>query len=128
MLTTPRHAIGASAGRMRMAEELREAAVSATDPADRFLYAYKGARAAAALLLGPRPRRGRNNVWIRLARERPQFAEWAEALGGYSPLASAVDACVPRPVSSELASDFLWAVGRFFDLVESELGSPAAAA
>ena len=52
----------------------------------------------------------------------------ATALGGYSALAAAVEDGLPRTISARMADDFLWAVGRFMDLVDQRLGvlGPAA--
>jgi len=67
-------------------------------------------------------------VWHRLAAEVPELKEWAAALGAYSDLAAAVEDGLPRSVSARMADDFLWAVGRFLDLVDERLGvlGPAA--
>lgn len=142
MLTSPAHhrspvvalaaaghgRVGGAAERLRRAESLREAAVSAESAAERFLLAYQSARAAGASLLGPAPRRGRNNVWIRLEKEWPLLAEWATAFSGYSRLASSIDAGLPREIEEGFAAEFLWAVGCFLTRVEAELVSGSAAA
>lgn len=110
-------------GRASRAELHRGRAVAATSPEERFLEAYRAARTAAGALLIPGPRRrGPTDVWHRLGAEVPELREWAAALGGYSRLAAAVEDGLPRPVGSELADDFLWAVGRFLDLVDDRLG------
>lgn len=116
-------------GRAGRAELHRGRAISASDPAERFLEAYRAARYAAGALLAPGPRRrGPADVWHRLAAEVPELAQWASAFGGYSSLAAAVEDGLPRTVSDLLADDFLWAVGRFLDLVDERLGvlGPAA--
>ncbi|AVZ39155.1 MULTISPECIES: SAV_6107 family HEPN domain-containing protein [unclassified Dietzia] len=116
-------------GRAERAEIHRGRAVAATSPADRFLESYRAARSAAAALVSPGPRRrGPSDVWHRLAAEVPELAEWASAFGGYSTLAAAVEDGLPRDVSHRMADDFLWAVGRFLDLVDERLGvlGPAA--
>lgn len=116
-------------GRAERAEIHRGRAVAATSPADRFLESYRAARSAAAALVSPGPRRrGPTDVWHRLAAEVPELAEWASAFGGYSALAGAVEDGLPREVTHRMADDFLWAVGRFLDLVDERLGvlGPAA--
>ena len=116
-------------GRAGRAELHRGRAVAAPTPEERFVEAYRAARAAAAALLRPGPRRrGPGDVWHRLAAEVPELTEWAGALGAYSDLAAAVEDGLPRPVSARMADDFLWAVGRFLDLVDERLGvlGPAA--
>ncbi|MEH6819642.1 SAV_6107 family HEPN domain-containing protein [Dietzia psychralcaliphila] len=121
-------AIG-SLGRAGRAEMHRGRALAASSPADRFLESYRAARSAAAALLAPGPRRrGPSDVWHRLAAEVPELAEWASAFGGYSALAAAVEDGLPRTVTPRMADDFLWAVGRFLDLVDERLGvlGPAA--
>lgn len=116
----PARAAGARAGR---AEAHRGRAVAASQPEERFLEAYRAARAGAAALLAPTRRpRGPVDVWGRLAREVPELAEWAVAFGGYARLAAAVEDGLPRQVGGRLADDFLWAVGRFLDLVDERLG------
>ncbi|WP_246831042.1 SAV_6107 family HEPN domain-containing protein, partial [Dietzia sp. HMSC21D01] len=68
------------------------------------------------------------DVWHRLAAEAPELGEWATAFAGYSALAAAVEDGLPRTISARMADDFLWAVGRFMDLVDRRLGvlGPAA--
>ncbi|WP_295651371.1 SAV_6107 family HEPN domain-containing protein [uncultured Dietzia sp.] len=98
-------------------------------PEDRFLESYRAARSAAGALLVPGARkRGPSDVWHRLAVEVPEMSEWAAAFGGYSSLAAAVEDGLPRTVQPRMADDFLWAVGRFLDLVDQRLGvlGPAA--
>lgn len=115
--------------RAERAESYRGRAISASSPEERFLEAYRAARAAASALLIPGARRrGPSDVWHRLAAEVPDLGEWATAFGGYSALAAAVEDGLPRTVPSRMADDFLWAVGRFLDLVDSRLGvlGPAA--
>jgi hypothetical protein len=58
----------------------------------------------------------------------PELERWATAFSGYSALAAAVEDGLPRTVSDRMADDFLWAVGRFLDLVDERLGvlGPAA--
>lgn len=115
--------------RAERAESHRGRAISASSPEERFLEAYRAARAAAgALLLPGARRRGPSDVWHRLAAEVPDLREWATAFGGYSALAAAVEDGLPRTVSSQMSDDFLWAVGRFLDLVDQRLGvlGPAA--
>lgn len=116
-------------GRAGRAELHRGRAVAAATPAERFLEAYRAARYAAGALLAPGPRRrGPTDVWHRLAAEVPEMGRWATAFGGYSSLAAAVEDGLPRTVSDRMADDFLWAVGRFLDLVDERLGvlGPAA--
>lgn len=116
-------------GRAGRAELHRGRAVAATDPAERFLEAYRAARYAAGALLDPGPRRrGPADVWHRLAGEVPELARWARAFGGYSALAAAVEDGLPRSIPDRMADDFLWAVGRFLDVVDERLGvlGPAA--
>ncbi len=116
-------------GRVERAEAYRGRAVSADSPEDRFVEAYRAARSAAgALLLPGARRRGPSDVWHRLAVEVPELKEWAVAFGGYSALAAAVEDGLPRSVEPRMADDFLWAVGRFLDLVDDRLGvlGPAA--
>ena len=116
-------------GRAGRAELYRGRALAASSPEERFLEAYRAARSAAGALLAPGPRRrGPVDVWHRLAKEVPDLREWADALGGYSALAAAVEDGLPRTVSTRMADDFLWAVGRFLDLVDQRLGvlGPAA--
>ena len=115
-------------GRARRAELLREQAISANSPEEKLAISYRGAREKGALLLGAPPRRGPNNVWLRLERECPAVAEWARTFRGYSDLVSAIDAGLPRSVDDEFARQFLWAVGQFFERVESELSQENAAA
>lgn len=115
-------------GRVRRAELLREQAVSARSPEEKLALSYRSAREKGALLLGAPPRRGPNNVWLRLERECPAVAEWARAFRGYSNLVSAIDAGLPRNVDSEFARQFLWAVGQFFERVEAEQNQEIAAA
>lgn len=118
-----------SLGLAGRAELHRGRAVAAPDPGERFVEAYRAARTAAAALLPPGPRRrGPGDVWHRLAAEVPELGEWATALGGYSALAAAVEDGLPRDVPVRMADDFLWAVGRFLDLVDERLGvlGPAA--
>ncbi|HMT49880.1 SAV_6107 family HEPN domain-containing protein [Dietzia sp. UBA5065] len=118
-----------SLSRAGRAEVLRGRAVAAHSPAERFLEAYRAARTAASALLAPGPRRrGPSDVWHRLAAEVPEMGEWAAAFGGYSTLAAAVEDGLPRTVTARMADDFLWAVGRFLDLVDERLGvlGPAA--
>lgn len=115
--------------RAERAESYRGRAISASSPEERFLEAYRAARAAASALLIPGARRrGPSDVWHRLAAEVPDLGEWATAFGGYSDLAAAVEVGLPRTVPSRMADDFLWAVGRFLDLVDQRLGvlGPAA--
>lgn len=116
-------------GRVERAESHRGRAVSASTPEDRFVEAYRAARAAAGALLVPGARRrGPTDVWHRLAAEVPELREWAVAFGGYSSLAAAVEDGLPRSVQPRMADDFLWAVGRFLDVVDQRLGvlGPAA--
>lgn len=116
-------------GRVERAESYRGRAVSASTPEDRFVEAYRAARSAAGALLVPGARRrGPSDVWQRLAAEVPELREWAVAFGGYSALAAAVEDGLPRSVQPRMADDFLWAVGRFLDLVDQRLGvlGPAA--
>lgn len=115
-------------GRARRAELLREQAVSESRPEDKLALAYRSAREKGALLLGAPPRRGPNNVWLRLERECPSLAEWARTFRGYSSLVSAIEAGLPRNVDREFARQFLWAVGQFFDRVEAEQNQENAAA
>lgn len=121
---------GRNRQRMQMAEWQREAAIAAADPGEKLLLAYQAARAMAGVLLVPRApgRRGPTAVWDRLAAERPEMAEWAAALKGYSRLAQALEAGLSRPVPKQMAADFLWAVGEFFNRVEAELSGGANAA
>ena len=121
--------MGGALARAGRAELHRGRAVAATAPGERFVEAYRAARCAAAALLEPGPRRrGPADVWHRLAREAPELQEWATAFSGYSALAAAIEDGLPRSVSVRMADDFLWAVGRFLDLVEERLGvlGPAA--
>lgn len=116
-------------GRAGRAEAHRALAVAAGSPEDTFLEAYRAARAAAAALLAPGPRRrGPADVWHRVEAEVPDLGEWARAFAGYSRLAAAVEDGLPRRVDARMADDFLWAVGRFLDLVDQRLGmlGPAA--
>ncbi|UVE95018.1 SAV_6107 family HEPN domain-containing protein [Dietzia sp. B32] len=116
-------------GRAGRAELHRGRAIAAAVPSERFLEAYRSARYAAGALLTPGPRRrGPADVWHRLAAEVPEMGRWATAFGGYSALAAAVEDGLPRTVSDRMADDFLWAVGRFLDLVDERLGvlGPAA--
>ena len=118
-----------SLGRAGRAELHRGRAVAAAAPEERFVEAYRAARTAASALLVPGPRRrGPTDVWHRLSSEVPELEEWASAFGGYSALAAAVEDGLPRTVSDRMADDFLWAVGRFLDLVDQRLGvlGPAA--
>lgn len=120
---------GGALGRAGRAEQHRGLAVAAGSAEERFLEAYRAARSAAGALLAPGPRRrGPSDVWHRLAAEVPELGEWAAAFSGYSGLAAAVEDGLPRSVTSCMADDFLWAVGRFLDLVETRLGvlGPAA--
>lgn len=122
---TPRSPLG----RVERAESYRGRAVSAATPEERFVEAYRAARSAAGALLIPGARRrGPSDVWHRLAVEVPELREWAVAFGGYSSLAAAVEDGLPRSVQPRMADDFLWAVGRFLDLVDQRLGvlGPAA--
>lgn len=115
--------------RAERAEAHRGRAVSASTPEERFVESYRAARYAAGALLLPRGRkRGPSDVWHRLGDEIPELREWAVAFGGYSTLAAAVEDGLPRTVSPRMADDFLWAVGRFLDLVDQRLGvlGPAA--
>lgn len=114
--------------RERRAELLREQAVSANSPEEKLALSYRSAREKGALLLGAPPRRGPNNVWLRLERECPAMAEWARTFRGYSDLVSAIDAGLPRKVDGEFARQFLWAVGQFFERVEAEQNQENAAA
>lgn len=126
--TTRAGAVG-TLGRASRAEVHRGRAISAADPAERFLEAYRAARCAAGALLAPGPRRrGPADVWHRLAAEVPELGQWAVAFGGYSSLAAAVEDGLPRTVTARMADDFLWAVGRFLDMVDERLGvlGPAA--
>lgn len=116
-------------GRVGRAEQHRGLAVAAPTPEERFVESYRAARSAAGALLAPGPRkRGPADVWHRLALEVPELEEWATAFGGYSALAAAVEDGLPRRVPPRMADDFLWAVGRFLDLVDERLGvlGPAA--
>ena len=118
-----------SLGRAGRAEVHRGRAVAAADPSERFVEAYRAARCAAGALLAPGlRRRGPVDVWHRLAAEVPELGEWATAFAGYSALAAAVEDGLPRTISARMADDFLWAVGRFMDLVDRRLGvlGPAA--
>lgn len=115
-------------GRAHRAEMLREQAIAASTPEEKLALAYKGAREKGAMLLGPPPRRGPNNVWIRLEHECPAVAEWAHTFRGYSALASAIDAGLPREIDAEFARQFLWAVGQFFEKVEALQAQERAAA
>lgn len=115
--------------RAERAESHRARAISASSPEERFVEAYRAARSAAGALLIPGARRrGPSDVWHRLSVEIPDLREWATAFGGYSALAAAVEDGLPRTVSAQMADDFLWAVGRFLDLVDQRLGvlGPAA--
>lgn len=116
--------------RMQMAEWQREAAIAAACPGEKLLLAYQAARSMAAVLLEPRARgrRGSGAVWDRLAAERPEMVRWAEALAGYAPLARALESGLPRRVPEQMAADFLWAVGEFFNRVEAELDGGVQAA
>ncbi|HJC29252.1 MAG TPA: hypothetical protein H9759_07640 [Candidatus Dietzia intestinipullorum] len=110
-------------GRVGRAELHRGLSIAATTPGERFLEAYRAARTAAGALLAPGPRRrGPSDVWHRLAAEHPDLGEWATVLRGYSRLAAAVEDGLPRTVDPGMADDFLWAVGRFLDLVDDRLG------
>jgi len=103
--------------------------VAARSPEETFLESYRAARAAASALLAPGPRRrGPADVWHRLEAEVPELGEWARTFAGYSRLAAAVEDGLPRRVDARLADDFLWATGRFLDLVDDRLGmlGPAA--
>lgn len=116
-------------GRANRAELHRGRAVAAVTPEERFLEAYRAARTAAGALLAPGPRRrGPADVWRRLRSEVPEFGEWADAFSGYARLAAAVEDGLPRTVDARMADDFLWAAGRFLDLVDRRLGvlGPAA--
>ncbi|GAA1743597.1 MULTISPECIES: SAV_6107 family HEPN domain-containing protein [Dietzia] len=116
-------------GRASRAELHRGRAIAAAAPSERFLESYRAARYAAGALLAPGPRRrGPADVWHRLAAEVPELERWATAFSGYSALAAAVEDGLPRTVSDRMADDFLWAVGRFLDLVDERLGvlGPAA--
>lgn len=118
-----------SLGRVGRAELHRGRAVAAPAPEERFVEAYRAARYAAGALLTPGPRRrGPADVWHRLALEVPDLKEWATAFGGYSALAAAVEDGLPRSVTPRMSDDFLWAVGRFLDVVDQRLGvlGPAA--
>lgn len=118
-----------SLGRAGRAELHRGRAVAAGTSAERFLESYRAARYAAAALLSPGPRRrGPSDVWHRLAAEAPELQQWATAFSGYSSLAAAVEDGLPRTITPRMADDFLWAVGRFLDLVDERLGvlGPAA--
>lgn len=120
---------GKSLGRAGRAEIHRGRAVAASAPEERFVESYRAARTAASALLVPGPRRrGPTDVWHRLSSEVPDLGEWATAFGGYSSLAAAVEDGLPRTVTDRMADDFLWAVGRFLDLVDQRLGvlGPAA--
>lgn len=126
---TAREGASGAVGRASRAELHRGRAVAAASPEERFLEAYRAARTAAGALLAPGPRRrGPADVWHRLGAEAPELGEWATAFGGYSRLAAAVEDGFPRDIGEELAEDFLWAVGRFLDLVDQRLGvlGPAA--
>lgn len=116
-------------GRASRAELHRGRAVAAPTPEEQFLEAYRAARTAAGALLVPGPRRrGPADVWHRLGAEAPDLQEWATVFGEYSRLAAAVEDGLPRNVGGGMADDFLWAVGRFLDLVDERLGvlGPAA--
>ena len=116
-------------GRANRAEMHRGRAVAATTAEEQFLEAYRAARSAAGALLAPGPRRrGPADVWRRLRSEVPEFVEWAEAFSGYARLAAAGEDGLPRTISAAMADDFLWASGRFLDLVDERLGvlGPAA--
>lgn len=116
-------------GRANRAEMHRGRAVAAATPEERFLEAYRAARTAAGALLVPGPRRrGPADVWRRLGAEVPELGEWADAFSGYARLAAAVEDGLPRTVGAGMADDFLWAAGRFLDLVDQRLGvlGPAA--
>ena len=124
-----RGAVRSPLGRAERAETHRGRALSSSTPEDRFVEAYRAARSAAGALLVPGARRrGPTDVWHRLATEVPELREWAIAFGGYSALAAAVEDGLPRSVQPRMADDFLWAVGRFLDLVDERLGvlGPAA--
>lgn len=126
---TTREGASMAVGRASRAEVHRGRAVAADSSEERFLEAYRAARTAASALLIPGPRRrGPTDVWHRLEAEVPELGEWATAFGGYSRLAAAVEDGLPRVVGDVLADDFLWAVGRFLDLVDQRLGvlGPAA--
>lgn len=128
MRTAGRGAVG-TLGRAGRAELHRGRAVAAADASERFLESYRAARCAAGALLAPGPRRrGPADVWHRLAAEVPELGQWATAFSGYSALAAAVEDGLPRSVPDRMADDFLWAVGRFLDLVDERLGvlGPAA--
>ena len=119
----------AALGRADRAEAHRARAVAASKPTERFAEAYRAARSAASAVLDPRPRRrGPADVWRRLASEAPELGEWAAAFGEYARLFAAVEDGLPREVGARFADDFLWAVGRFLDLVDERLGvlGPAA--
>lgn len=134
MATTSRRGRGArcgaeAVGRANRAELHRGRAVAAVAPEERFLEAYRAARTAAGALLLPGPRRrGPADVWRRLRGEVPELGEWADAFSGYARLAAAVEDGLPRTVDAGMADDFLWAAGRFLDIVEQRLGvlGPAA--
>lgn len=116
-------------GRAGRAEVHRGRAVAARSPEETFLEAYRAARSAASALLAPGPRRrGPADVWHRLEAEVTELGEWARVFAGYSRLAAAVEDGLPRRIDARMADDFLWAVGRFLDLVDQRLGmlGPAA--
>ncbi|WP_406897667.1 SAV_6107 family HEPN domain-containing protein [Dietzia sp. 179-F 9C3 NHS] len=103
--------------------------MAARSPEETFLEAYRAARTAASALLAPGPRRrGPADVWHRLEAEVTELGEWARVFAGYSRLAAAVEDGLPRRIDARMADDFLWAVGRFLDLVDQRLGmlGPAA--
>jgi hypothetical protein len=93
------------------------------DAGQRFAQAHLSALrgAAAVLALRGRPHRGRSrpaSAWTLLATMAPELREWAAFFDSGSATRAAVQAGIPRAVTSRTADDLVRQVGQFLDLVE----------
>jgi hypothetical protein len=92
-------------------------------PNERFVGAHLAAlRAAAAVLaVRGRPHRARSrptSVWVLLAKMAPELREWAAFFASGSDTRAAVQAGLPRCVSTREADDLVRQVGQFLGIIE----------
>jgi hypothetical protein len=111
---------------LRLARETLDSARGATVPEPRYALAYLGAlRGAAALLaLHGHPVRSRvrpTDVWTLLAREVPEWAEWAPVFSAASATRAAILAGIAVNVTPALAVSLLHEAEQFVALVGQDV-------
>jgi hypothetical protein len=102
------------------------------DAGQRFAQAHLSALrgAAAVLALRGRPHRGRSrpaSAWTLLAVMAPELREWAVFFASGSATRAAVQAGIPRAVTTRAADDLVRQAGQFLDLVERLMRGAAVA-